>query len=238
MTSTRNLSKHYDTLDPMERLRLVITAKARCDDVEVQRLRQSCPRKSYTAYDFRFADRLEAQEHLTHVVIIDMTQYLSKLEVVSAYTYVGPFIVETVRDVATVAYITGYQEGWQGQWRALRKKGDPGEPWWDDNEFEKRLEGISVPPPLIMSLNGKVAEELRTHFGRKLLAVWDGFDRFCSDDLGLDGQTVMRAAFPPILERMANKAEMLEGIKADPEAVRERAENCRELWKKFTGLDD
>jgi hypothetical protein len=43
-----------------------------------------------------------------------MTQYLSKLEVVAAYTYVGPFQVETSKDVASIAYIRGYEEGWEG----------------------------------------------------------------------------------------------------------------------------
>jgi hypothetical protein len=237
MTTTKTLSKHYDTLDPIERLRLVITAKAREDAIEVQRLRESCPRKAYWMPDAAFQDRLEAQEQLAHIVIIDMTQCLAKLEVVSAYTYVGPFIVETVRDVASMAYIRGYEEGWRGQWRALRNKGKPGQPWWDDDEFEKRLEEVSAPPPLIMALNGEVAEKLRVHFGRQLRAIWDGFDKFCIEEFALDGDTVMRASFPPILDRMADKAKELKGIEAEPDAVRESAEMCRALWLKLSGLE-
>jgi hypothetical protein len=47
----------------------------------------------------------------------------------------------------------------------------------------------------------------------------------------------MRAAFPPILDRIADKAEVLKGIEAEPDAVRENAEMCRALWLKLSGLD-
>jgi hypothetical protein len=86
--------------------------------------------------DAAFQDRLEAQERVAHVVIIDLTQYLSKLEVVWADAYCGPYLIETARECAIKAYLEGYEEGWQAQWGSLRKKGDPGQPWWDDDAFE------------------------------------------------------------------------------------------------------
>jgi hypothetical protein len=83
-----------------------------------------------------------------------------------------------------------------------------------------------------------VTDELRAAITRhkgQLLSLLTTRDP--DDELGLDGDTVMRAAFPLILNRMADKTEMLEGVEAEQEAVNERAENCRELWRKLAGLE-
>ena len=45
----------------------------------------------------------------------------------------------------------------------------------------------------------------------------------------------MQAAYPPILERLAARAELLDGVEVDLEDVRASAAMCRELWGKLGG---
>ena len=57
-TNTMALAKHYDQLEPEERLAAVLSAMARRDEPEATRLADSCPRGSYTCGDPAFFDGL------------------------------------------------------------------------------------------------------------------------------------------------------------------------------------
>ena len=88
------LSRHYDKLTAEERFRLVLEAKARDDTAELERLKRTCPTKTYSMSDAAYGDRYEWSELLVLVVALDLTQYLAKLEVAGAYTWAAPQLLE------------------------------------------------------------------------------------------------------------------------------------------------
>lgn len=62
MSSLTGVAKYYDVLTHRERLTLVLAALAREDEVELQRLRLSCPRKVYSQLDDDFLGLLTGTE--------------------------------------------------------------------------------------------------------------------------------------------------------------------------------
>ncbi len=78
----KGLDKHYDRLTPDERFRLDVLATARGDEQESRKLLESCPRRSYTLTDAGFSWRWGAAKGLAMVVLLDLTQHLSKLRTI------------------------------------------------------------------------------------------------------------------------------------------------------------
>jgi hypothetical protein len=99
---TRNLRKTggrlrgiiYDKLTAEERFRLVLEAKARDDTTEVERLKRTCPTKTYSMSDAAYGDRYEFSELLVLIVALDLTQYPAKLEVAGAFAWAAPHLLE------------------------------------------------------------------------------------------------------------------------------------------------
>jgi hypothetical protein len=84
------LTRHYRLLTADDRFRLVLEAKARQDEAEVDRLKRSCPTKTYRMSDGACADRFEAGELIAPAVSLDLTLYLAKMKVAGAYASVAP----------------------------------------------------------------------------------------------------------------------------------------------------
>jgi hypothetical protein len=62
MINATNLSRHYDTLEPRERLPLIIAASLRGDEVEKERLVRTAPKRTWAVPDFHgFAEGLREQ---------------------------------------------------------------------------------------------------------------------------------------------------------------------------------
>ena len=54
----------YPRLKPGERERMTPAAMARGDDVEVERLQRSCPRKRYEQSDEKYLEQITASRHV------------------------------------------------------------------------------------------------------------------------------------------------------------------------------
>jgi len=81
MTTAKTLSRFYDRLRPEERFRLVLLAAAREDYREVERLRDSCPRKRYEAIDREYAGLVEASKNMATAALIGIVDRLARYQV-------------------------------------------------------------------------------------------------------------------------------------------------------------
>ena len=76
----KNLIKLYDQFTGLERLRLVIEAKARGDEAEVAHLVQSCPRANYSSGDNSYTVPMGATFDLVGAVCHDFDRYMGRLQ--------------------------------------------------------------------------------------------------------------------------------------------------------------
>jgi hypothetical protein len=82
-----NVAKFYDQLNGGERLRLVIEALARGDEMEVQRLVQSCPRRQYRGGDDTYAAPMRATFYLVQAVCHDFGRGQGRLQALDAVQF-------------------------------------------------------------------------------------------------------------------------------------------------------
>src|SRR5215207_2976098 len=73
------LGEFYDRFDPDERFRLVLEAAARGDEEEIERLRETCPRETYTASDIAFTDRISGSLKITMMLCQLLAPSLTEL---------------------------------------------------------------------------------------------------------------------------------------------------------------
>jgi len=72
MNTTSIKTAVYQTLSPAERIRATISAIARDDDHEIEKLAETCPRKTYTQPDAAFLDALQKLQTLSLAVEGDL----------------------------------------------------------------------------------------------------------------------------------------------------------------------
>ena len=82
-----NVAKFYDQLNGEERLRLVIEALARGDEIEVQRLVQSCPRRNYSGGDDMYVAPMRATLDLVQAVCHDFDRGQGRLQALDAVQF-------------------------------------------------------------------------------------------------------------------------------------------------------
>jgi hypothetical protein len=83
MTSAKPLTKLYDRLTPHERFLLTISAKARGDKTEAERLIRECPKHCYEERDADYDQRIEASQWLTLAVMTDTLKMLGWLDLLA-----------------------------------------------------------------------------------------------------------------------------------------------------------
>ncbi len=216
-TNSNGLHRHYDRLSPEERFRLDVLATARGDARESEKLTSSCPRKTYTANDYGFSGRWQAAVETNLFVCLDLSQHLCRLQMLNALTETMPFLRTPHVNLVGEAYLDGHEAGSRHAWKMAGMEGDP--PGWKSSEPEDDAPGAEVDeasagedPQVaedIDALAERVKEEdlLPTLFERfsestrkEALAVWEGYRRFCEDELDLDARKLLSCTLAPITE--------------------------------------
>ena len=213
-------TKFYERLTPWERFKLVLEAKARGDEEEVCRLAETCPKKTYSMRDAGFVDLVEASRMLTWGFLIlwlhAKTFYLAVEAAARAYMDSLSFFVE------------GYVQGANSMWKRAGKDGVP---------FD--VEGREPTPEelkdicMAAAVNGfpeQIAEVLRSK-ADELRALWQGFAAFCENE-GLDPEILLLTWWPPLLEEVRQKRELLS---VPAESAKEAFEYFSFLWSKAVG---
>jgi len=90
----KNLAKLYDQFTGLERLRLVIEAKARGDEAEVAHLVQSCPRSHYSSGDHSYTVPMRATFDLVWAVCHDFGWHKGRLQTLDAVQFMISGFIE------------------------------------------------------------------------------------------------------------------------------------------------
>ena len=175
-----NLAKLYDRLTPQERFEAIVSAYARDDDLEAQRLGESAPWKSYRMRDAAFVERIE----------------LAKLAVymwcLLWHDSAAPWLMRQ-----SVRMLTGsLEDPWSNE-KGKLEKGIPREKWPD--HFRQLVDRLTEP-------EGDLLPFLQE--GAELVGLWLGFVRF-SEAVGVEAETLLRAFTGPMANRILGTVDYL-----------------------------
>jgi hypothetical protein len=231
------LARHYDVLTADERFRLVVEASARQDDTEVDRLKRTCPTKTYSMPDAAFFDRWQAGEFITLVVALDLTQHLAKMEVAAASAWAAPHLRQLGADAAADAYMAGVRLGTKLAWQAAGRDGEPAQTGDAEPAIDAGILAVMAEVGEKPDILATVSEGILSHMAAEVRAVWDGFDRFCRAELLLAPETVMAGYFAPMLGRLERQRERLDRTAPEPAKVAEYVDGLTTGWRRWLGLE-
>src|SRR5919202_35014 len=119
------LGKFYDRFDPDERFRLVLEAAARGDEEDIERLRDTCPRETYSANEIAYSDRISGSLKMTMMLCQLLAPSLTKLRNLAAFRQILSLTFEHCINEVRLAYLRGHERGVSRTWKAAGKKGEP-----------------------------------------------------------------------------------------------------------------
>jgi hypothetical protein len=203
------LGKLYDRFEPDERFRLFLKAAARGDEEDIERLRDTCPRATYTAtaIDVAYSGRVNGSRMMTKMLIQLLTPSLTKLQTLAAFREVLSYARDHCINKARLAYLRGHEMGGSRAWKAAGKKGDPPIRLWkgeaqkeDHPVMEAELEDLRVITGHLREgiadflLNELEGQERRA--ASEALVIWQAFANFCNEQLQLEPETLLQARGP------------------------------------------
>lgn len=212
----------YERLTPEERFRLALEAMARDDEQEMRRLAESCPKKTYTMRDADFIDLLEASRYLAlgfSLLWLDAyRRYLALEAAAKAYFDALSFF--------TWGYVLGANNAWK---RAGRKGVLFDVEGREPTDEELREIGLAA---AIDGFPEEAAKVLREK-ANELKILWQGFAAFCADR-GLNPEKLLQAWWPPVLDQVRGKRELLEAP-VPTEEVEATREAFAAVWERVAG---
>jgi hypothetical protein len=227
------LSRHYQALSPRERFVLLVQAMARPDEREADRLQDTCPLFTYRAEDAEFRDRMKRAYMITATVCLNMREGLAQLRMARAFREMSEQFSGPVLRLATAALLWGRAYGhWEAG--AVAEVGVPepealatelrANPYLKEQLGELR-DGVGEAMAMVA---GEVLDATGEAHAGELLAQWEGFNRFCREELGLEPGAVT-AAFG-----LGGDDPAAEVRATCPDAVAEEAEVARaaEQWTR------
>jgi hypothetical protein len=242
------LRRHYDRLTPEERFRLDVSAMARGDAAESERLVGSCPKLSYKMNDRAFVGRWMGAMDITLRTYLPLQELLSKLRMVEAFRQLVPYAQALSRSVAREAYFVGHKAGSYQTWDASAQMPRP--PAWSDPDAEEPegadedvLIGRDM-EDLDRKLNkyGELLPEMMDRMERELagdaLDLWSGFEAFCAESMGVAAEKILAATLQegPGEEAVGCVKELKAvagrlGLEPNAQSVEEIGEGLSEAWR-------
>jgi hypothetical protein len=242
------LRRHYDRLTPEERFRLEVSAMARGDAAESERLVGSCPKLSYRMNDRAFAGRWTGAMDITLRTYLPLQKLLCKLQMIEAFRQLVPYAQVLSRSVATEAYFVGHKAGSYQTWDASAQMPRP--PAWSDPDAEEpegadedALIGRDM-EDLDRKLNkyGELLPEIMDRMERELageaLSLWTGFETFCAEGMGVGAEKILAATLQegPGEEAVGRVKELKTlagrlGVEPNAQSVEEIGEGLLEAWR-------
>ncbi len=104
-------AKLYEQFGPAERHTLLLEALARNDEAEADRLRDTCPQRTYTQSDAGFVDRREVAFEIMLTACIDLRSMCSRLHVLRWAIAVARRLATWQQITATMAFLDGERFG-------------------------------------------------------------------------------------------------------------------------------
>jgi hypothetical protein len=230
------LNKLYDRLAPEERFRLVVEALSRGDDEEAERLADSCPRKGYIMNELAFQDRLRTISQITMVMFLDIFPLLAQLQVIDALRATLPRLLIAYLKEIVFAYVVGHNTGSKRAWKAAGKTGDP--PGWKQGEIdpataEVDLGAISARLEEATQVFMGHLDNVEHHIAREARTIWKAFGSFCSEELGLEPEKLVKALFESAPEWLEKLEGTLEPLETDPDGLEEYRDAMKRTWSEL-----
>ena len=228
------LGKLYDRLDPDERFRLGLKAAARGDKEDMKRLRDTCPRETYTANDTAFTNRISGSQAMTMRLFEHLAPSLTKLRTLTAFREALPYTFDNCINEARLAYLRGHERGASRAWEAAGKNGNPPIRLWKKAKLEDlhTIEG-HFREKLVFSLLDEV-EERERRTARVALTVWRAFARVCNEHLQLEPETLLGAWCKPLLPEIEELESLPDPPEVDPKILQEYEEAFKQVWEDMT----
>ena len=240
---SNSLDRLYDRFSPEERFKLDVEAYARGDEQESRRLRESCPRRTYTMNQWAFSIRWQVAAQLANGLCLEIARHSSCLRTIDALREVLPYARATYRVETSGAYLSGHEAGSRYVWSRAGMDGDP--PGWerpDDGEAGEtdfdpavagdlvelgaRLEGDAVLPGVLDRLERVVVQEAWT--------AWEAFARFSEGTVGIVPERLLEAISEPGLadvEDLKGRRDKLT-FEAYEDQVTECQQALAEVWQR------
>ena len=229
------LGKFYDRLDPDERFRLGLKAAARGDEEDVERLRDTCPRETYTANDTAFTDRISGSLKMMMMLFEHLAPRLTKLRTLTAFRAALPYTFDNCINEARLAYLRGHEKGASRAWEAAGKNGNPPIRLWKKAKLEDlhTIEGHFREKLTFSLLDEVEGRERRTV--RVALTVWEAFAKVCNEHLQLEPETLLGAWYKPLLPEIEELETLPDPPEVDPKIFQEYEEAFKQVWEDVTG---
>jgi hypothetical protein len=191
------MTRQYEALTLHERFVLTIEAMARGDEVECNRLEDTCPRFTYRAEDAEFRDRMRRAYGIASRVCLNMRAGLARIRMAQAFQDTASHFAGPLSKFATAAYLCGRACG-------RTDGGLPSAGPEDASRVAKEVasdaglqEQLAEIREVAAEVVGDVADTLHHTVGEAdavdLLSQWEGFVRFCQDNLGIVPLVLLRA---------------------------------------------
>jgi hypothetical protein len=229
------LGKLYDRLDPDERLRLGLKAAARGDKEDMKRLRDTCPRETYTANDTDFTDRISGSQAMTMRLFELLAPRLTKIRTLATFREALPYTFNHCINEARLAYPRGHERCASRAWEAAGKNGNPPIRLWKAAKLEDlhTIEGHFREKLTFSLLDEVEGRERRT--ARVALTVWEAFAKVCNEHLQLEPETLLGAWYKPLLPEIEELETLPDPPEVDPKILQEYEEAFKQVWKDMTG---
>jgi hypothetical protein len=206
----------------------------------------SCPRKSYTQADARYADRLSMTFDIMACVCIDLPGMMGKLHVLEWARDVYLSICSAHHLTAALAFVDGVRcengqrqteffagsdrpEGYDGGSKGLA---EPSLAWEERGQrmeaVQRRGEGFTM--------NGLTAFCHATDgIAQDLVDSWAAFDKFSNERLGVSAEVLLRAWGFPFLDELMETLKRHEKLAPNAEKVQEYWDSIRMNWDRRFG---
>jgi hypothetical protein len=241
------LGKFYDRFDPDERLRLVLKAAARGDEEDIERLRDTCPRETYTANDIAFSGRIRGSWKMTMMLCQLLTPSLTKLRTLAAFREALSHTFDHCINEARLAYLKGHEMGVSRGWEAAGKKGDPPpiRLWKEDAQEKNPVMRAELADLHVIAdhLREAIAgfllnelEELERRTVSEALSIWEAFTTFCNEQLQLEPETLVQAWFEPMLHEIEELENLSDPPTPDAKELQKYEEAFKQAWKNMARL--
>jgi hypothetical protein len=233
------VTKLYETLTPHERFVLTVEAMARKDDVEADRLADSCPRKVYRVEDAEFRDRIRRAYAIAMTVCLNMREGMAQIRMAKTFRQVHKSFSGPVAKLAEVALLYGRD---YGRWEAgaidtvdLPDQATVTAELATRPDLRQQLADVRE---IAGEATLMIADTLQYAVGQAvaidLLSQWEGFGRFCRETLGAEPMTVTTAFGLGRADVAAEVAAAFSGATADEaEAQRWAAEWTGSWGRRF-----
>jgi hypothetical protein len=230
------LAKHYEQLNPRQRLQLVLAAEGRQDHAEVDRLVEACPRHTYSMCDAVFGDAHRAVFQVNLATLGDIYRLLAEYRTVQRMcSAMLPFMKLAAMETE------------QALFRDTADEPAPMSTPTIDSPI------ISVPTELSRPADSDVndmidrscserlprttlaVEKLRHHIGEGILSrlhgILAGYDRFCRRVLDMSATEVLRALDPDLLIELP----VCEDAPVDEEQADRTESLLIQIWAQHCG---